>query len=260
MKRFLFPTTSALALLSALLTGCSVYAPMQPTASGIRAQGQAEISGSIQPTGRVEGGITYSPRPHLLVSGAGTFRPKTGDTRYMATQQLELGVGTYWTLGSHLVVTGLGGAGLGSSQKGFVEVPVPLVSDGPRYARYEARYGKAFGQLGLHYDFRGGAIGAAYRLTGVGFSHLTYSDTHTALAIPLRHMVRHEPMLYGRLDLSRAQPQRWQLQGTVGMSVTPGFRSSDTYEVGTYEANRTRLPSLYTSLGVVFRPSWGISR
>ena len=59
----------------ALLASCTVYAPMQPTVSTVTQAGQLELTGSAQLSGRVEGTAVYSPPPHVLLAGGGTYRP-----------------------------------------------------------------------------------------------------------------------------------------------------------------------------------------
>ncbi|UOQ74208.1 hypothetical protein [Hymenobacter cellulosilyticus] len=92
---------------------------MQPTVSTIRAQGETELVASLQPKGRLEASVVHSPLPHLLVSAAGSFRPKLGDSTYAATRQWEAGVGTYWNLGPHWSVTALAGGGHAYVDKSF---------------------------------------------------------------------------------------------------------------------------------------------
>ncbi|GAA4372242.1 hypothetical protein [Hymenobacter koreensis] len=231
---------------------------MQPTASGIRAQGEAEYTGTIHANGRLEGSAVYSPLPHVLVNGAATFRPKIGDTTYTATRQWEAGAGTYWALGQHLIVTGMAGVGQANSRRGFLELPGIFSNAGVSLTDYQARYNKVYGQLGLHYDFRGGSIGANYRLTHLQFQSFTYRNSELQMHLPVSmpRMLRHEPMLYGRIDLDRARPRRWQLQGSVGLSYSQGPEQKGEERIFQQEINRTRMPLISTSVGVVFRPDW----
>ena len=101
----------------ALLTSCTVYAPMQPTVSTITQAGQLELTGSAQFNGRMEGTAVYSPLPHVLLAGGGTYRPNLGGSAYFATRQWETGAGTYWVLGKHWLLTGEGGYGYACSER-----------------------------------------------------------------------------------------------------------------------------------------------
>ena len=70
------------------LGGCTVYAPMQPTVSGIRAVGEAEFGASIQGSGRVEASAVVSPAPGFLLAGAATYRPRIGSRATAPNQAL----------------------------------------------------------------------------------------------------------------------------------------------------------------------------
>ncbi|MCC3158083.1 hypothetical protein LJ737_12610 [Hymenobacter sp. 15J16-1T3B] len=257
MKRFLFPFGCALGLLASLLSSCSVYAPMQPTVSTIRHKGETEISASIQPNGRVEAGVVHSPIANVLVSGAATFRPKTNDSSSLNTRQWELGLGTYRAVGPHWLFTGLTGGGFATTHKSIMTKELEVFPLGVRNERYQydARYGKLFGQLNASYAFRGGEVGAAYRLTYLHFRDLTWQYNGYATPIPVKTMLRHEPQLFCRVNLDRQQPTRWQLQAAVGMSLgrataAPEYLNEPTWQ----ETTRLRLPAPTASLGVVFRP------
>ncbi|TPG65443.1 hypothetical protein [Hymenobacter nivis] len=91
-------TKSLLFVCGALLTGCTVYAPMQPTVATLSRAGQLETSASVQLSGRVEAGALYSPLAHVLVAGSGTYRPHLsgGDSTFFSTRQWEAGAGTYY--------------------------------------------------------------------------------------------------------------------------------------------------------------------
>jgi|GEM_PF-1768161 len=237
-----------------LATSCTVYSPMQPTVSTVSKAGQVEVAGSVQATGRVEGSVVYSPLPHLLVSAAGTFRPKLGtDSTFNTTQQGEVGVGGYLPLGHGWQLTGLAGVGLGSSHRAYVEEP--LIWGTRTLETYQSRFHKAFGQLSLTHEGRIGSIGGVYRLSKVSFTQLNYTEPEYLrfYAVPLPSMVRHEALLFGRLNLDAAQ--RWQLQGTAGLSVsgTPEQKTDDGFDQD--QANHVLLPVPMVSLGVVFRPT-----
>lgn len=255
MSRFLFPTTSALALLTALLTGCSVYAPMQPTVSTIRHKGETELSATIQPNARVEVGMVHSPIANVLVSGAATFRPKTNDSSSLNTRQWELGLGTYRAVGPHWLFTGLVGGGHATTHKSVMSKELYFFPLGVRNElyQYDARYGKLFGQLNASYAFRGGEVGLNYRLNYLRFSELNWQYNGYTMPIPVKTMLRHEPQLFCRVDLDRSQPARWQAQVAVGMSLAQN-KKAEVENWQMTEAHRTRLPMPTASLGLVFRP------
>lgn len=236
-----------------LLSSCTVYAPMQPTISTVRAKGQSEISASVQPNGRVEAGGVYSPLPHALIMATGTFRPKLDDTTFAATRQWEVGVGSYLPLGRNWLATGMVGYGYAVSSKRFTELPLVFWGGGgTSRTEYQTRYGKVFGQVGVTRDTRRGSFGVVYRLSKIDFDQLNYSSAYARYAIPLRSMVRHEALLFGRHSIGSAE--RWQLQGTLGLSMASGPEQDDSQNRRLYEANRTRLPMPLASLGIVFRP------
>ncbi|GAB3831562.1 hypothetical protein [Hymenobacter jeollabukensis] len=261
MKRFLFPFSCALGLLAALLTSCSVYAPMQPTTSTIRHRGETELSASIQPNGRLEAGVVHSPMANVLVSGAATFRPKTNDSSSLNTRQWELGLGTYRALGTHWLLTGLAGGGYATTHKSIMtkELDIfPLGVHNELY-QYDARYAKLFGQFNASYAFRGGEVGAAYRLTYLHFRDLNWQYNGYSAPIPVKSMLRHEPQLFCRINLDRQQPARWQAQAAIGMSLAQN-RKAEVETWTSTEAHRTRLPMPTASLGVVFRPGRRIGK
>ncbi|MCB2409665.1 hypothetical protein [Hymenobacter lucidus] len=234
-----------------LATSCTVYAPMQPTISTISGQGQAEISGSVQVSGRVEGGVTYSPLPNLLVMAAGTFRPDFGrDSTISTTRQWEAGVGGYVPLGHRWQLTGLVGYGHANTHKAYAELDV--ISGWSSLENYQARYSKTFGQLSITREFGRGSFGAAYRLSRISFDELNYASGTSRYPVALRRMTRHEPLLFARVSLDAYN--RWQLQGTMGLSVAADAKQDVTNNPELYQANHTLLPIPMASLGVVFRP------
>jgi hypothetical protein len=238
-----------------LATGCTVYSPMQPTISTVSKARQLEVAGSVQVTGRTEASVVYSPLPHLLVSAAGTFRPNLSvgtDSTFNTTRQGELGVGSYLPLGHGWQLTGLAGYGVGSSHRAYVEEP--LIWGTRSLEAYQSRFHKTFGQLSLTHEGQRGSFGTVYRLSNITFDELNYSRSrlpHTPVL--LQSMVRHEGLLFGRYTLDGAN--RWQLQGTAGLSVsgTPEQKTADGFDK--WQANHLLLPVPVMSLGVVFRPT-----
>lgn len=246
MRFYRFPLLAAVALLAS----CTVYAPMQPTVSTITQAGQLELTGSAQLSGRAEGAAVYSPLPHVLLAGGGTYRPNLGGTTYFATRQWEAGAGTYWMLGTHWLLTGEGGYGYARSERVWRE----LLGTSPEL---RAQYGKVFGQVGLGYlhkqKWSGGAI---YRFSQLHFDELSYYTPHYRGAMDNTNTGRHEVLLYGRHELHIGRASRWQLQGSVGISTSNQARQPDT-DAYAGEINRTRQPVLLVSGGLVFRPAWG---
>ena len=245
--------------LVALLVGtgsCTVYAPMQPTMPLVTAAGQAEATGNIQPNGRVEASVAYSPAAHLLLTAGGTACPKLGTDYFLVTRQYEVGAGGYTALGSSgWLLSGLGGYGQAASARGYKDVGVIIF--GPTYSEYNARYSKLFAQAGVAKIRHRGSFGFTYRLTQVHFASLT--DTRYG-ELPLPRMARHEILFFARR--AWGDSKHWESMATVGMSVsgTPRIPDDPTYSsngTAEYEANRNLLPAFYGSLGVVYYPHWG---
>lgn len=227
------------------LGGCTVYAPMQPTAPVVCQAGQAEIGASVQLSGRVEATAIYAPRPHLLVGAGLTGRPRLGDHNYLQTGQYEVSAGYYRALGEHWVLSGMGGFGQAHNHRDFPELGFLFFPT--TYTQYEARYHKFFGQLGAAYvQPTGAALGVAYRLTYIGFNELRVERVGE---LPLTAMRRHELTITVRSSLSANG--HWQLLGTAGLSFAGTPRFDDNLGgQAEYHANRTLLPVLLYSMGV----------
>ncbi|RYU81550.1 hypothetical protein [Hymenobacter persicinus] len=235
-----------------LLGSCTVYAPMQPTISTIHVKGQVEISGGVQASGRVESSVVYSPLPNVLVMGAGTFRPNLGDSTFYQTRQWEAGLGGYLPLGSGWQLTGLAGYGTAHTHRAYVEEP--LIWGERMLETYQMRYRKVFGQASLTHEDSRGAVGAVYRLSHLGFDQIDYSAEHfPAYGLPLRSLVRHEALVFGRRNLGAGG--RWQLQGTLGLSMAGQGRHSTSEDARYNQVNQVLLPVPTVGLGVVFRPT-----
>ncbi|MCC2547670.1 hypothetical protein LJY25_14540 [Hymenobacter sp. BT175] len=235
-------------LAASLLGGCAVYTPMQPTIATIRTPGQAEVAASVQVSGRAELTAVYCPGGNLLLTGGATYLPKNNDTVFYTTRQWELGGGGYVPLGKNWQLTALGGYGAGYGNRGLVSYHQQTRG----FAQFEARFSKLFGQAGLAYIGKWGSFGAVYRLSKVQFSQLDYRS-RTTTALPMSTMLRHEPMLFGRVGFNEAQ--RWQIQGTIGFSGVdhPGRTDWTAFPTG-IDARRALDDIMLLSLGVVFRP------
>lgn len=243
-----------LALLILGASSCTVYAPIQPTMPLVAAVGQAEAAASLQPNGRLELSAAYSPVPHLLLTAAGTVCPKLGTSNFLVTRQYELGVGGYLPLGSAWLLNGLGGFGQAVNNRGYKDLGIIFSST---YSEYNARYNKLFAQIGIARMGANNSIGFTYRLVQVRFSSLT--DTKIG-ALPLPYMLRHEALFFVRHDLGSGN--HWESQATIGLSFSSTARRDDsqdypTYGAAEYQANRNLLPAFYTSLGVIYHPTWG---
>lgn len=238
-------------LAAGLLSGCTVYAPMQPTVSTIRQAGQAQVSTSVQLSGRVEAGAVYSPLPHVLVAGAGTYRPALGGTTYFGTRQWEAGAGTYWPLGHSWRLTGLGGYGYAATER----VSAELFGHTPQL---RACYGKLFGQLGFDHSRREGmSVGVVYRFTQLHFDELSFYSPYYEGVVDIARMNRHELLLYGRRELGWGQAHRWQFQATTGVSFSGLAPPANDNQPNSFETNRNYKPVLLLSAGLVFTPAWG---
>lgn len=245
--------------LAALLFGvgsCTVYAPMQPTMPLVQAVGQAEASANIQPNGRLETTVAYSPAPNLVVTAGGTVCPKLGNSNFLVTRQYELGVGGYWPLGSSSwLFNGLGGYGQAVNNRGYKDLNLFY---GSSYNEYNARYNKVFAQVGLANVKARHSLGFTYRLTQVHFSTLT--DTQLG-DLPLTNMLRHEGLFFFRHALGGGSGH-WESLATVGLSASTTAKRNDNPDypstgAAEYQANRNLLPAFYASLGVVYHPHWG---
>jgi hypothetical protein len=226
---------------------------MQPTMSLVKAVGEAEATVSIQPIGRIEATAAYSPVPHLLLTVGGTVCPKLGSKRFLVTRQYELGAGGYLPLGSFWLLNAIGGYGQAVNNRGSQDLGFILSST---HNEYNARYNKLFIQAGIAHSGDNQSFGFTYRLTQVRFSTLT--DTELG-ELPLSNMLRHEALFFVRRPIGNSG--QWETQGTIGMSVSSTPRRNDKqgapgYGDAEYQANRTLLPALYTSLGLVYRPHW----
>lgn len=249
MRLLRFSLLPATASAAALLASCTVYAPVQPTVSTLTQAGQLELTGSAQFSGRVEGTAVYSPLPRVLLSGTGTYRPRLGGPTYFATRQWEAGAGTYWLLGQHWLLTGEGGYGYARTERVWQE----LFGNSPEL---RARYGKAFGQVGLGYLHRQvWSIGTIYRFSQLRFDELSYFRPSSSGTLTNTNMGRHEVLLYYRYALPLGRANRWHLQGASGFSAGNQARRYDT-EGNSFEINRNRQPVFLASWGLVYRPTW----
>jgi hypothetical protein len=239
---------------------CTVYTPMQPHAPLIRAKGEGEVSGQIQASLRPELAAAYSPLPHLLVLGGISARPRmptpTGNEGFgfeidrFRTLQYEVGLGGYWPLSSAWTLQLIGGAGDAHVQRHVTE---PAIILGGFSADFEARYRKAFGQLGFHYQYGREAIGFGYRMTNVVFRQLDMQktcDDYAFYELPLPNQLCHELYFFYRESIGKpSNENRWRVQGAGALSMTP--RSGNTLNNDIYLAY-TQKNSVLLSLGVVY--------
>ena len=172
--------TPSLALLAGLaLAGCSVYAPLQPTVSGIREAHEIEASAGFQANGRLDASIVAAPVPHLLLAAAGCYRPRLCGETYFGTRQWEAAAGTYVLLGPRCVLSGLVGYGYAEAERRSEEIPIPSPAT---TADLRAQYSNAYGQLNVHWD---GRFGLVYRAVRLNFDELTYYEFNALHQVPL---------------------------------------------------------------------------
>jgi hypothetical protein len=181
-------------ILVAILVGlgsCAVYKPMQCAAPAIYDKGQVELAGSAYFNKRLNGAINYSPVRHMLLRAAIDGKADADDSTYTRSGQYELAAGTYWPLGEQVVLGGLLGGGQARSQVRYR----PIETSSAVQYEYDARYNKLFAEVyGTWQIAPVLQLGAAYRLTRVGFVSLTNLGQPLGLA----SMLRGEPMVFVR--------------------------------------------------------------
>lgn len=177
------------------LSGCAVYKPMQCAAPALYNKGQLELAGSAYFNKRLNGAVNYSPVRHVLVRAAIDGKADADDSTYTRSWQYELAAGTYWPLGEQVVVGGLLGAGRAHNQVRYR----PIETTYPTQYEYDARYTKLFGEVYGTWQLAPAVqLGAAYRLTRVGFASLTNRGQPLGLDL----MLRGEPMIFVRSAFS----------------------------------------------------------
>lgn len=238
---------SALPILLAALTGCTIYAPLQPPAPDIYRKGQLELAGGARLSMHVEGSATYSPLNHLLVrvAGGGTPLPPDGAGVQFAAAHGEGSLGTYWPLGQNWLAGGFGGLGAGRSRLRYLH----SIDE----EDYRARFLRPFGEVYLHrYLSPYLSLGATYRLNQVRYS----SFTNAGLPTSVRNVVRSEPQLFLRVGDKRGTETRAvRVQLCVGMSVAHGPRQrwmdGVVADPPLFQAKRS---TLYTTASIIFCP------
>ncbi|GAA4040629.1 hypothetical protein GCM10022409_28220 [Hymenobacter glaciei] len=232
-----------------------MYQPTQCAAPQITGPKQGEITASSYLNGRYELSGSYSPLPHLLVRvSTGSLRSDSRDVRdstYYRGHHYDLGLGTYWRLGSQGVVGGLGGFGQARNEASYSRGGF-ILSYPTRY-ELDARYNKLFGEV--YGIIQGGDVvsfGAAYRITQVRFTTLT----DRAIPLELSSMTRGEPMLFMRVRLGDGpfEDRPLQLQAAWGTSATFGYDDKNqqpTYSLGARELLQGRG---YTTVGITIFP------
>ncbi|MDB5235098.1 MAG: hypothetical protein JWR44_2091 [Hymenobacter sp.] len=243
--------------LATLLCGafsCTVYAPMQPIMPLVAGPNQAEASASLQPNGRVEGTVAYSPAMHVLLTAGGSVCPKLGTNNFLVTRQYEFGAGGYLPLGRKWLLNGLGGYGQAVNTRGYTDLAFIY---GSTYSEYHARYDKLFAQMGIANVQARHSMGFTFRLTRVHFALLTDSQLG---GLPLSNMLRHEALFFFRHALG--QSGRWEAQTSIGLSASSTREQDDSQDfsdisAAAHQANRNLRPALYASLGAVYHPHWG---
>lgn len=238
--RYILRASRAVCLLAA--TGCTVYAPMQPSMPLVQQRGQAEASASLQPSARLEATAAYSPLAHCVVTGAGTLAVRLGQVNYLITRQAEVGVGGYWHLGPSLLLSTLAGGGYAYTERQFTF----LGTD-----RYAGTYAKAFGQAGIAYIGGINNLSLSYRL-----AHLRYGEVQTSIGpLPAFQTQRHEVLLAARRPMGLIGSWFWQCAiGISFSSLQPPQGSSSRADRDRWFAAGPPVP-LY-SLGIVWQPGY----
>ncbi|MDB5268290.1 MAG: hypothetical protein JWP58_1330 [Hymenobacter sp.] len=241
---------------------CTVYTPMQPHAPLIRAKGEGEVVGQVQPSLRPEISAAYSPARKLLVLGSITARPRMprpkggegNDFKFevdnFRTLQYEVGLGGYLPLAKSWTVQLIAGAGDAHVRRQVVE---PAIIFGGFSADFEARYRKVFGQLGFNYQHNHAAIGFGYRMTNVVFRQLDMQKTcgdYAFYELPLPNQMRHEPYGFFRTSLGKPLNKScWEFQGAGTVSICPRNRSTSNNDI---YLDYTQNTSILISLGAVY--------
>ena len=243
----------ALAGYCLLLGGCAVYMPIQCAAPQITDKKQAEVTGSSYLNGRYEMAAAYSPVRHLLLRAAYSSLPRgSNDSSYYRGHQYELGVGTYWPLGTRWLVGGVGGFGQAhSAARYFNDGQVLYLGQNSTRHVFDAHYNKLFGEAyGIFQASETVSFGAAYRITQVNFTSLT----DVGLPLALSDMSRSEPMMFFRTRVGNGptDTRPVQLQLTGGPSSTFGYNSATArYSSADYQLQK---PRGYLTLGISVFP------
>lgn len=204
MKTAALRTASAIGTILAA-TSCTVYAPMQPVMPLVRQRGDIEAGASLQLSGRLEVQAAYSPLPHCVVTGAGTWATRLGQQNYLISRQAEAGLGGYWSLTPKWLLSTLVGGGAAYTDRQYTFWGAE---------RRAGSYSKAFGQVGLAYMGEQGSFSLNYRLARVSYREL---ETEIGPLAPF-HTQRHEVLLATRWTLGTSGI--WCLQSTIGMSFS----------------------------------------
>lgn len=243
MHHFIRPRTHLSAVFM-LLTGCSVYAPLQPGAPLVHEKGEAEVVGSGYLSGRVEGSAAYSPARHVVVRAAGGLR-SFGDSSNFRIRQAEIGAGTYRYLREQWLVGGMAGAGFGRSQRRYRNDFENIFQDSLLTNKYAARFHTLFAEAYIANDAGWTTFGLSCRLSQVRFTSLTNRNE----PIPLRRMTRLEPMLFMRFGGQGRLP--W-LQGQLATSLS--FAADGRTQSPNQAIRDTKEGRLFTSFGLVVYP------
>lgn len=223
-----------------LLASCTVYVPMQPTMPLVQESKQIELAANVHLSPRLEATASYSPAPHVVLTGAGTVGILAGRRDYLRTRQGEIGVGGYWTMGQNGLLSAIGGAGMASTNRQFCAWGCD---------QFQAKQYKVFGQVGAAWELPSKTIGLTYRLARVQFEQVARDES----LVPDFSTYRHELVLFNRYWLG--QNEIWYLQSAAGVSISNlrAPRTENTSEI----ADRwfiAGIPSLLFSFGIVWQP------
>lgn len=237
--------------LAILLGGCATYVPLQCAAPAIHAKGEVEAAAAWSFTNRGEASLTYSPASHLLVRVAGGLKHDArSDSLRLLSRQLELGVGTYWPIGSWLLVGGLAGLGQAHVEARYRN-DYQTFSGNSRYHELDARYRTYFGEA--YVTAQTGpttSVGAAYRVTQLRFGEVM--DLGAPASIPT--ILRSEPTVFVRTRPALGATRPVQLQLALAATRTFGYDEATPPADDTDLVRPFRRGKLYVMLGVQFYP------
>ncbi|MBD2715882.1 hypothetical protein KBK19_12630 [Microvirga sp. STR05] len=213
---------------------------MTPTMPLVEESGQLEVTASVQPSARLEAMAAYSPLNHVVLTGAGSVGLNLGGRQYLRTQQGELGIGGYWSLGNSWLVNAAGGGGLAS-----VDRKTCVWGCDQR----KGQYSKLFGQAGIAWIGVFGSASLTYRLSRLQYTGVTNEGN----AISDFGTYRHELALATRRYLGWSDTWFWQY--TMGVSLSnlkaPGELDSAAQTDRWFSAG---VPTPFLGIGIGWQP------
>ncbi|AHJ96233.1 hypothetical protein Hsw_0638 [Hymenobacter swuensis DY53] len=228
-----------------ILTGCSLYAPLQPSAPLIHIKGEAEVVASGYFSGRVEGSAAYSPLKYVVVRAAGGLKTNGTDSLYYRIRQLESSIGTYRRLGDGWLLGAMMGYGLGKGGARYYDDFQKALPDSVPLRLYRYSFRKPHVEAYVSHQSRWTTVGASCRFSQVRFANFT----DRGQPVPLHRMSRLEPSVFLRLGGADVLP--W-LQGQVvlSLSMAAGGRTHSPDKA----IYAMKMEPAFTSFGFVIYP------